>query len=258
MKVGYIMFIKSPFNKQKYIKIISVGLSVFTCIFLAGVSNIAYASETSGLKQEIIPVKNTCQNIIQNRTVTQTIYYQYEDGSQAAPTYRASLNFQRVDIQKKDNDVIVNPGGQWVPQRQNFASVISPEIAGYTSSQTSVSQNNVDPSDQNYVTTVIYHKLQANSISPNAPQPIKQAQTKNQNTKINSNVKNQTMLPVVVHDVGKHKIATTSVKKTAQRYTNSKVLPETGEDKMTIVTYLGFMLVLIATFLETYLVAEKN
>lgn len=254
------MFIKSPFNKQKYIKIISVGLSVFTCIFLAGVSNIAYASETSGLEQEIIPVKNTCQNIIQNRTVTQTIYYQYEDGSQAAPTYRASLNFQRVDIQKKDNDVIVNPGGQWVPQRQNFASVISPEIAGYTPSQTSVSQNNVDPSDQNYVTTVIYHKLHAKTITENVPQQINQTQTKNQNIKINSTVKTQTALPVVVHDVVKSKLVTTSGKTSSQpaSYTSSKVLPETGENKMTMVTYLGFMLVLIATFLETYLVTEKN
>ncbi|WP_297817882.1 mucin-binding protein [uncultured Lactobacillus sp.] len=241
--------------KPNYMKIIPIVIWTLACLgFLF--TNRVQASSTNELQSETIPVKNDYKNIIQTRNVTQTIYYQYEDGSQAAPTYKNIVNFKRVDIQNEDNNIIVNPGGQWVPVKQSFKEVVSPQLKGFIPDKTSIKENSVDPAAQNITDVVVYHPIKSNQQVQN----FNKIKSSVQNQGISSNKKEQSVLPVVVHDETKlnNEVAVKKINMPKDNVQSVKVLPETGENKMTIISYCGFMLVLIAVFLETYLVTEKN
>ncbi|CCI82118.1 mucin-binding protein [Lactobacillus hominis] len=253
MKAGHIMFKNLHVTNPTYKKMISVALSLVACGLLFAIPNVAQASATSELANETIPVKENYENVVQSRTVTQTIYYQYEDGREAAPTYKASVVFKRIDIQNDQNRAIVNLGGQWVPNKQTTQEVTSPQIDGFIPDQKSVNSKLIDPCTQDQVTVVTYHRTLAQNEAANS---INNSRKQNNTNKA---INKQVLLPVVVHEQAKmpsHQKTASPVKK--ENSESIKVLPETGENKMTMITYLGFMLVLVATFFETYLVSEKN
>src|SRR5699024_10886938 len=74
----------------------------------------------------------------QVQTVTETINYQYNNGTKAANSYTKSLTFTRK--QTTDNVTGENTYGPWSPSTGSFPEVTSPEINGYNASQKVVNE----------------------------------------------------------------------------------------------------------------------
>ncbi|VUW92553.1 MucBP domain protein [Streptococcus constellatus] len=66
----------------------------------------------------------------ENKTVTETIHYVYKDGSKAAESHKATLDFAREV--RTDEVTKTTTKGAWTPVQDTFAEVVSPTIAGYT------------------------------------------------------------------------------------------------------------------------------
>lgn len=95
----------------------------------------------------------------QVQTVTETINYQYQNGTKAANSYTKSLTFTRQ--QTTDNVNGENTYGPWSPTTGSFPSVTSPEITGYNASQKVVNEiDNVDGSTASIIRTVIYTPIE--------------------------------------------------------------------------------------------------
>ncbi|WP_295746437.1 LPXTG cell wall anchor domain-containing protein [uncultured Limosilactobacillus sp.] len=99
-------------------------------------------------------------------TVTERIHYVYADGRQAAPDYEKTLSFTVDGTQDPVTGQIT--WGAWSPA-QEFASVKSPEIHGYTPDREVIGGVSVDHNSQNIEKTVVYTK--------NAPTVVKQSKT---------------------------------------------------------------------------------
>ena len=95
----------------------------------------------------------------QVQTVTETINYQYNNGTKAANSYTKSLTFTRK--QTTDNVTGENTYGPWSPSTGSFPEVTSPEITGYNASQKVVNEiDNVNGSTASIIKTVIYTPIQ--------------------------------------------------------------------------------------------------
>ena len=95
----------------------------------------------------------------QIQTVTETINYQYNNGTKAENSYTKSLTFTRQQTTDKVNGE--NTYGPWSPTTGSFPAVTSPEITGYTASQKVVNEiDNVDGSTASIIKTVIYTPVQ--------------------------------------------------------------------------------------------------
>ena len=79
----------------------------------------------------VIRLRHKQVSVAENKTVTQTIKYVYADGSEAAPTKVAKLDFTRNNSKDLVTGQIV-ANGNWAPSTNNFAEVVSPNIAGFT------------------------------------------------------------------------------------------------------------------------------
>lgn len=97
-------------------------------------------------------------------TINEVIHYQYADGKQAQPDYTKTLTYHRTGYKGVNGHITYD---QFVPQ--NFPSVDSPKIDGYTADPTTVAEiPNIMPKVENgnvvktpdYVRTVIYRQTQ--------------------------------------------------------------------------------------------------
>ena len=97
-------------------------------------------------------------------TINEVIHYQYADGKQVQPDYTKTLTYHRTGYKGVNGHITYD---QFVPQ--NFPSVDSPKIDGYTADQTTVAEiPNIMPKVENgnvvktpdYVRTVIYRQTQ--------------------------------------------------------------------------------------------------
>ena len=79
----------------------------------------------------MIRLRHKQVSVAENKTVTQTIKYVYADGSEAAPTKVAKLDFIRNNSKDLVTGQIV-ANGNWAPSTNSFAEVVSPNIAGFT------------------------------------------------------------------------------------------------------------------------------
>ena len=79
----------------------------------------------------VIRLRHKQVSVAENKTVTQTIKYVYADGSEAAPTKVAKLDFTRNNSKDLVTGQIV-ANGNWAPSTNSFAEVVSPNIAGFT------------------------------------------------------------------------------------------------------------------------------
>src|SRR5699024_632660 len=88
-----------------------------------------------------------------SHTITQTIKYQYANGTTASKTHTAQITYTRTATK---DDVTGNVTySDWTTANNDFPAVDSPAIAGYTPSQSVVGPVKVDPTsnDQNIVVT---------------------------------------------------------------------------------------------------------
>ena len=79
----------------------------------------------------VIRLRHKQESVVENKTVTQTIQYVYADGSEAAPTKVAKLDFTRSNSKDLVTGQIV-ANGNWAPATNSFSEVASPNIAGFT------------------------------------------------------------------------------------------------------------------------------
>ncbi|MBS9336753.1 BspA family leucine-rich repeat surface protein, partial [Fructobacillus papyrifericola] len=99
--------------------------------------------------------KNAPTESTESKMVTQTIHYQYADGTEAADTYTKSLTFTRT----KYTDAVTGEVtyGDWSAD-QNFEAVKSPVIDGYTPDQAEIAAQTVNSDSQDMTFTVTYTK----------------------------------------------------------------------------------------------------
>ena len=96
----------------------------------------------------------------QTSTYTQTIKYQYANGSQAEPTKTTTVTFTRTV--KTDEVTGEQTVGNWTTSDStSLPAVTSPTITGYTPDQSTVAaQSNITPSSTNSTVTVTYNPNQ--------------------------------------------------------------------------------------------------
>ncbi|WP_069825375.1 mucin-binding protein [Pediococcus pentosaceus] len=111
----------------------------------------------------------------EQRAVKEVIYYQYDNGQLAEPTYKNKLSFRR--IVKIDQVTGQKYYGVWqAVDGTNFRSVVSPIIEGYTPIPEIVRAiNNINSYHQDVEKTVIYQANKQNEVvGGNSPKKFKQ------------------------------------------------------------------------------------
>jgi hypothetical protein len=111
--------------------------------------------------------------------VTQTIHYQYADGTMAAADKTDAVHFtHQIQVDKVTGEIVQDDGWQAVDGKDNFDSKESPVIAGYTSSQAnSAVVDGLTYDSQDNEQTIIYTMNQEPGISikpdkPNNPKDV--------------------------------------------------------------------------------------
>ena len=111
--------------------------------------------EETGSQQYTLVFAHTIVRVTQTSTVTQTIKYQYSNGTQAAAPVMRSLTFTRTGtLDKVTNQATY---GDWKPQTTNvFGTVKSPVIYGYSTSHPESTAVTVDGSSPDNVQIITY------------------------------------------------------------------------------------------------------
>ena len=111
----------------------------------------------------------------EQRAVKEVIYYQYDDGQLAKPTYKNKLTFRR--IVKIDQVTGQKYYGVWqAVDGTNFRSVVSPIVEGYTPIPEIVRAiNNINSYHQDVEKTVVYQANKQNEVvGGNSPKKFEQ------------------------------------------------------------------------------------
>ncbi|PRT73782.1 cell wall protein [Streptococcus anginosus] len=102
-----------------------------------------------------VHLKHKTKTETQKRTVKETIRYVYENGTEAKPTYVATLDFTRTAT----TDLVTNvTTGDWTAENgTSFAAVTSPTIKGYTPDLAEVpAVDNITANSANIEKAVVY------------------------------------------------------------------------------------------------------
>ncbi|MDC2840310.1 YSIRK-type signal peptide-containing protein, partial [Limosilactobacillus mucosae] len=91
----------------------------------------------------------------EQKIVTETIHYVYEDNQTAKPDYTSAVDFKRGYTTDNVTGKVVSYD-PWTVSSKTFGAVKSPVIAGYTADQAEVAAQTVTPDSQNIVKTVYY------------------------------------------------------------------------------------------------------
>lgn len=89
-----------------------------------------FDTDSSVDQNVVVHLKHKVITSTEKKTVTETIHYVYKDGSQAAESHKATLDFAR-EVRTDEVTKAVTKGA-WSPSTSTFAAVTSPIIAGYT------------------------------------------------------------------------------------------------------------------------------
>ncbi|WP_242363877.1 mucin-binding protein [Limosilactobacillus antri] len=122
------------------------------------VSNNFAAGTKYGLTNRFeVHLKHRTSSANESRTVTETVHYQYADGTTAKPDRVQAVTFTRTKL----HDLVTNTDtGAWSQDGQHtFAEVASPVIAGYLPDQPRVAPVAVTPDSGNLTRTVIYQPV---------------------------------------------------------------------------------------------------
>lgn len=103
-----------------------------------------------------VHLTHTYQNVDDHTTVNETVHYIYDNGQTAHDDYTApAINFNRTGTRDLvTNNVELN---DWTPSEQNFVSVTTPAINGYTPDIEVVPSVTVNHSSKDVERTVTYH-----------------------------------------------------------------------------------------------------
>lgn len=174
-------------------------------------------------QQYEVHLKHGTQPAKDVKTVTETVHYVYADGTPAAPDKVLTVQFRRTGT----TDLVTSQTtwDAWTPTDDQFASIQSPWISGYTPDKIAVASATVNPLSSNLEETVTYTADQ----SPVEPTTKKQSGT---STPAKS-----------IKEQGPSRLtSTTTVQqpaKVAQRR-NQQKLPQTGNHESASLAVLGF------------------
>jgi LPXTG-motif cell wall-anchored protein len=98
-------------------------------------------------------------NAAEQKTVTRTIKYVYENGKKASTTIKQKIHFSRNVATNETTGEVTN--GEWTTTNKNsaFKAVESPTIGGYTADKENVKKAKVTADSKNKVVTVTYAKV---------------------------------------------------------------------------------------------------
>ena len=133
-------------------------------------NNVVFDHDDSVDQSYEVHLKHGTVNWTENKTVTETIHYIYQNGPHAGETaakdYTAKREFTRTNTVDNVTGKVVSYG-EWNTV-DPFAEVASPVIDGYTADKTMVGPMSVDPDSQNIVVDV-YYTMNVNPDNPNNP-----------------------------------------------------------------------------------------
>ena len=133
-------------------------------------NNVVFDHDDSVDQSYKVHLKHGTVNWTENKTVTETIHYIYQNGPHAGETaakdYTAKREFTRTNTVDNVTGKVVSYG-EWNTV-DPFSEVASPVIDGYTSDRTMVGPMSVDPDLQNIVVDV-YYTMNVNPDNPNNP-----------------------------------------------------------------------------------------
>ena len=118
-------------------------------------NKLVFDSDSTKAQVYNVHLKHAHQNVSDSALVHETIHYIYADGSKARDDYHAPvISFKRTG----DQDLVTNTivWNDWIPASQDFKTVDSPVIDGYTPSQKTISNITVKPGDKDIDQTVVY------------------------------------------------------------------------------------------------------
>ena len=118
-------------------------------------NELVFDSDSTKAQVYNVHLKHAHQNVSDSALVNETIHYVYADGSKARNDYHAPvISFKRTG----DKDLVTNAivWNDWIPASQDFKTVDSPVIDGYTPSQKTISNITVKPGDKDIDQTVVY------------------------------------------------------------------------------------------------------
>ena len=107
-------------------------------------------------QQYEVHLKHAMEATSDSKNVTETIHYVYANNSKAADDYTASVDFKRTGTK----DLVTNKinWNAWTPTATHqFVLVQSPQISGYTPSDSTIQAMTVSPTSDNIVRTVTYN-----------------------------------------------------------------------------------------------------
>lgn len=174
-----------------------------------------------------------------HQSVTETIQYQYADGSKAANTFTNTLDFTRTVT--TDNVTGEKTYGEWTATNSDsFAAVDSPEITGYTPDQDEIAVLTVTAESDDINETVTYTANETGDVT----QPGGGSSTEDNQTE-----DNQTISPSGHHQVttnGSQLVTTAaSVNRKQQQTNQTEKLPQTDESQNNEMATLGLGLMSI-------------
>ena len=133
-------------------------------------NNVVFDHDDSVDQSYKVHLKHGTVNWTENKTVTETIHYIYQNGPHAGETaakdYTAKREFTHTNTVDNVTGKVVSYG-EWNTV-DPFSEVASPVIDGYTSDRTMVGPMSVDPDSQNIVVDV-YYTMNVNPDNPNNP-----------------------------------------------------------------------------------------
>ena len=133
-------------------------------------NNVVFDHDDSVDQSYEVHLKHGTVNWTENKTVTETIHYIYQNGPHAGETaakdYTAKREFTRTNTVDNVTGKVVSYG-EWNTV-DPFSEVASPVIDGYTADKTMVGPMSVDPDSQNIVVDV-YYTMNVNPDNPNNP-----------------------------------------------------------------------------------------
>lgn len=170
-----------------------------------------------------VHLKHHIDNVTDNKQVTETIHYRYQDGTSAFDDKVMTIDFTR----KGQHDLVTDTTtwNNWTPAKGEFDAVESPEIDGYTPDIKVVDGLAVTADSKDIDKVVTYSKNKV--IVPDTPEKTPDGPTVKVDTPTNTVVEKTVFKPVAFN--------------VTQKRDADHCLPQTGNKDSTALVTLGFI-----------------
>ena len=151
--------------------------------------------------------------VTRSKNVTETIHYNYSDGTKAREDYVASKEF----VDGGTQDLVTGEttwNNDWIPAADKFAQVDSPVIDGYTADKSSIPEQDVNSNSSNLEFTVTYTK-NPEPIEPKNDNPVPNSEKPTKSTETDKKEEKQSKDDLVVSEPEVKSVPDSEIKTTA-------------------------------------------